>query len=129
MNVSTKYKHRTMLITSSSTRFSFTRRDTGDVGCEAPAGSSPSLASPLPFLGVEPLREPRRRRNEFLRDCLRDFLRDRRSPVSDSPKIKEQDFNDYNILIGKWFEPRGISYWFVVIVRVKVVFRKTVVGD
>ena len=31
--------------------------------------------------------------------------------------------------IGKWFEPRGISYWFVVIVRVKVVFRKTVVGD
>ena len=30
---------------------------------------------------------------------------------------------------GKWFEPRGISYLFGVIVRVKVVFRKTVVGD
>ena len=24
------------------------------------------------------------------------------------------------VVIGKWFEPRGISYWFVVIVRVKV---------
>ena len=34
-----------------------------------------------------------------------------------------------SVFIGKWFEPRGISYWFVVIVRVKVVFRKTVVGD
>ena len=30
---------------------------------------------------------------------------------------------------GEWFEPRGISYLFGVIVRVKVVFRKTVVGD
>ena len=30
---------------------------------------------------------------------------------------------------GKWFEPRGISYLFGVIVRVKVIFRKTVVGD
>ena len=36
---------------------------------------------------------------------------------------------EYFSLIGKWFEPRGISYWFVVIVRVKVVFRKTVVSD
>ena len=34
-----------------------------------------------------------------------------------------------NILHGKWFEPRDISYLFGVIVRVKVVFRKTVVGD
>ena len=33
------------------------------------------------------------------------------------------------VFSGKWFEPRGISYWFVVIVRVRVVFRKTVVGD
>ena len=30
---------------------------------------------------------------------------------------------------GKWFEPRGISYLFGVIIWVKVVFRKTVVGD
>ena len=30
---------------------------------------------------------------------------------------------------GKWFEPRGISYWFVVIFRVRIAFRKTVVGD
>ena len=30
---------------------------------------------------------------------------------------------------GKWSEPRGISYLFGVIVRVKVVFRKTIVGD
>ena len=29
----------------------------------------------------------------------------------------------------KWFEPWGISYLFRVIVQVKVVFRKTVVGD
>ena len=28
---------------------------------------------------------------------------------------------------GKWFEPRGISYWFVVIFRVRIAFRKTVV--
>ena len=34
-----------------------------------------------------------------------------------------------NFKIGKWFGPRGISYWFVMIVQVKVVFRKTVVGD
>ena len=31
--------------------------------------------------------------------------------------------------LGKWFEPRGISYLFGVIVQVKVVFRKTVAGD
>ena len=30
---------------------------------------------------------------------------------------------------GKWFEPRGISYLFGVIVWVKAVFRKIVVGD
>ena len=30
---------------------------------------------------------------------------------------------------GKLFEPEGISYLFGVIVRVKVVFRKTVVGE
>ena len=30
---------------------------------------------------------------------------------------------------GKWFEARGISYLFGAIVRVKVVSRKTVVGD
>ena len=29
--------------------------------------------------------------------------------------------------LGEWFEPRGISYLFGVIVRVRVVFRKTVV--
>ena len=29
---------------------------------------------------------------------------------------------------GKWFGPRGISYWFVVIFRVNVAFRKTIVG-
>ena len=28
-------------------------------------------------------------------------------------------------LFGEWFEPRGISYLFSVIVRVRVVFRKT----
>ena len=32
-------------------------------------------------------------------------------------------------LFGKWFEHRDISNLFGVIVRVKVVFRKTVVGD
>ena len=37
------------------------------------------------------------------------------------------DFRTY--YIGEWFEPRGISYLCSVIVRVKVVFRKTVVGD
>ena len=30
---------------------------------------------------------------------------------------------------GKWFEPRGISYLSGVIVRVKVLFRNTFVGD
>ena len=30
---------------------------------------------------------------------------------------------------GKWFEPRDLSYLFGVIVQVRVVFRKTVVGD
>ena len=29
----------------------------------------------------------------------------------------------------KWFEPRGICYLFGMIIRVRVVFRKTVVGD
>ena len=33
------------------------------------------------------------------------------------------------VRFGKWFEPRGISYRFSVIVQVRVVFRKTVVGD
>ena len=33
------------------------------------------------------------------------------------------------ISFSKWFEPRGIGYLFGVIVQVKVVFRKTVVGD
>ena len=33
------------------------------------------------------------------------------------------------LVIGKWFEPMGISYWFVVIFRVRIAFRKTVVGD
>ena len=33
------------------------------------------------------------------------------------------------VVVRKWFEPRGISYFFGVIVRVRVVFRKTVVGD
>ena len=39
--------------------------------------------------------------------------------------------DNYNILfsIGKWFEPRGISYFFIVITWVRVVFRKTAVGD
>ena len=38
----------------------------------------------------------------------------------------EQSINPF---IGKWFEPRGISYWFVVIFRVRIAFRKTAVGD
>ena len=33
----------------------------------------------------------------------------------------------YRLLIGKWFEPRSISYLSCVIVRVRVAFRKTVV--
>ena len=33
------------------------------------------------------------------------------------------------ITVRKWFEPKGISYFFGVIVRVQVAFRKTVVGD
>ena len=32
------------------------------------------------------------------------------------------------LFLGKWFEPRGISYLFGMIVQEKVVFRKTVVG-
>ena len=32
-------------------------------------------------------------------------------------------------ICGKCFEPRGISYLFGVIFRVRVVFRKTVVGN
>ena len=42
-----------------------------------------------------------------------------------------ETYIDYsaNMLCGKWFEPRGISYLFSVMVRVRVVFRKTVVGD
>ena len=36
---------------------------------------------------------------------------------------------DNNSEHGKWFEPRGISYLFSVIVQVRVVFKKTVVGD
>ena len=32
-------------------------------------------------------------------------------------------------VVGKWFEPRGISYTFGVIIRVRVVFWKTVVDD
>ena len=30
---------------------------------------------------------------------------------------------------GEWFEARGVGYLFGVIVQVRVVFRKTVVGD
>ena len=30
--------------------------------------------------------------------------------------------------VDKWFEPRCISYWFGVIFRVRIAFRKTVVG-
>ena len=33
------------------------------------------------------------------------------------------------LLSGKWYEPRGISYLFGMIVQVRVVFGKTVVGD
>ena len=32
-------------------------------------------------------------------------------------------------LFDKWFESRGISHLFSVIVRVRVLFRKSVVGD
>ena len=35
----------------------------------------------------------------------------------------------YRLLIGKWFEPRSISYLSCVIVRVRVAFRKTIVGN
>ena len=38
-------------------------------------------------------------------------------------------YSYYDNNIGRWFEPRGISYLFGVIVQMKVVFRKTVVGD
>ena len=34
-----------------------------------------------------------------------------------------------NFIYGEWFEPRGISYLFGVIIWVRVVFRRTVVGD
>ena len=33
------------------------------------------------------------------------------------------------IIDGKWFEPRSIKCLSCVIIRVRVVFRKTVVGD
>ena len=33
----------------------------------------------------------------------------------------------YGTVYSKWFEPRGISYLFGVVVRMKVVFRQTVV--
>ena len=39
-----------------------------------------------------------------------------------------QSVNNIHVC-GEWFEPRGISYLVGVIVRVKVVFRKTVVVD
>ena len=55
-----------------------------------------------------------------LNSCL--FLRHRQQVRSRKNTITLE-------YLGKWFEPRGISYWFVVNVRVKVVFRKTVVGD
>ena len=37
--------------------------------------------------------------------------------------------NRHTLYFGKWFEPRDISYWFVVIFWVRIAFRKTVVGD
>ena len=46
--------------------------------------------------------------------------------------LKNDSPHDPSIYIqyhGKWFEPRGISYLFGVSVRVRVVFRKTVVGS
>ena len=41
----------------------------------------------------------------------------------------EDHFHLWSMEYGKWFEPRGISYLFGVIVQVRIVFRKTVVGD
>ena len=37
--------------------------------------------------------------------------------------------NVFTSMAFKWFEPRGISYLFGEVVQVRLVFRKTVVGD
>ena len=44
-------------------------------------------------------------------------------------RTQNTDAKNNTAVYGKWFEPRGISYLFGMIIQVKVVFRKTVVGD
>ena len=38
-------------------------------------------------------------------------------------------WSDASLVYSKWFEPRSISSSYIVIVRVRVVLRRTVVGD
>ena len=50
------------------------------------------------------------------------------APLINHGHVCEPALNpDCKVDSGKWFEPRGISYWFFVIFRVRIVFRKTVV--
>lgn len=81
--VSTKYKQRTMLSTLSSTRFSSTRRDTGDATASGAgdAGASPSFLGVLSAPPLDPLRE-RNRRKDLRMLSFRDFLLERCSPLS-----------------------------------------------
>ena len=43
--------------------------------------------------------------------------------------VEDNIILNFGITKGKWFEPRGISYLFSMIIWVRVVFRKIVVGD
>lgn len=81
--MSTKYKQRTMLSTLSSTRFSSTRRDTGDATASGAgdAGASPSFLGVLSAPPLDPLRE-RNRRKDLRMLSFRDFLLERCSPLS-----------------------------------------------
>lgn len=83
IKVSTKYKQRTMLRTLSSTRLSSTSRDTGEAtaSCVGDAGASPSLLGVFSEPPRDPLRE-RNRRKDLRMLSLRDFLLERRSPLS-----------------------------------------------
>lgn len=98
--VSTKYKHRTMLSTLSSTRLSSTSLDTGDptASCAGEAGASPSFDGVLSAPPRDPLRE-RRRRNDLLMLSLRDFFLDNCSPLSVSRKERFQVQHLYSIYI------------------------------
>ena len=72
-----------MLSTLSSTRFSSTRRDTGEATAsgEGDAGASPSFLGVLSAPPLDPLRE-RNRRKDLRMLSFNDFLLERCSPLS-----------------------------------------------